>query len=815
MGKSMRFLYFGDMHERPSVPTNRIDNYHESITAKREEIKALAKKYDVKAFLQPGDFLNSHTYQNEFLLDVVEKWSMVDTFDLFKQLSFGQLSMEKLRDIFLDAKQIPMIGAIGNHELIGDSLKSYNKTSLRFLERIGFMQLASKENPIIFEMENGKTIAITATHYHNGIDKKENLSDYIIEEKAGDYHIHIVHSYLTNKDMGNLFRHTLVDEIAPYTKADLTITGHDHIGFPLTEMDGKYFVNPGAIPRMKNDLKEMKRKPKVLLIEIDEESGLKVKTIYLKSAKKAEEVLDRTKIMQKKEQQGKMEEIKSIVNKANIGKATSITEVIQVISENENIKNVVKDEVIERVTSKMKSLMKNNVVADSYYITKMVLENFQSHENTVLEFSKGLNLFTGESGQGKSAVLRAFAFIFENFGRNPRRFIKKGADFARVTIYLSNGYVISRIVEKSKNGKNGYEIYNPKDGSVETTNTKALPLVQEILGFNKLNIDTGNDVPINFMKQGTSWFFVGDGYTSSERAKIVGSIYGTHYADAVIKDLEGDLKKYNTQLKTTEKEKNAIQKNIDSFSYLPQMHNQITELEKLNVEVNELMAKKEKITSLLKERESIENRISEINNVIKDLSHIENLYSEIHQIKEFVQKRNDIQRLYRSLTTIIADGKESKHVAEQLMSLPDAQLLLDEIQKLVTSKAVQEELLAKSIKLTETKNHLSKEINVSNEIIEKTNSLLETKKMLVELKELMSKKESVQSLLNNLTSISEEEKKHQRKIELVISENEKLVNDYKVLLTEVGKCPVCHGTIDNAVINRITDEYSVNNPPLT
>ncbi|MEI3892133.1 MULTISPECIES: metallophosphoesterase [unclassified Bacillus (in: firmicutes)] len=809
MKNVLRFLYFGDMHERPSTPSNRIDSYQQSISEKREEIKGLGIKYKVNAFLQPGDFLNSHTFQNDFLLDVVEKWSMVDTFNLIKQFSLGQLSNEEFQNKFIDAKPIPMIGAIGNHELIGDSLNSYKKTSLRFLEQIGFMQLASKENPIIFEMENGKTVAITATHYHHGMDKKENLSDYIIEEKAGDYHIHIVHGYLTNKDMGNLFRHTLVDEIAHLTKADLTITGHDHIGFPITEVDGKYFVNPGAIPRMKSDLKEMKRKPKVLLIEIDEVSGLKVKTIYLKSAKKAEEVLDRTKIMQKKEKQGKMEEIKSIVNKANIGKATNITEVIEVISENENVSNVLKDEVIERITSKMKSLMKKNVVADSYYITKMVLENFQSHENTTLEFSKGLNLFTGESGQGKSAVIRAFAFIFENFGRNPRRFIKKGADFARVTIHLSTGYVISRIVEKSKSGKNGYEIYNPKDGSVESTNTKGLSLVQEILGFNKLNIDTDNDVPINFMKQGTSWFFVGDGYTSSERAKIVGSIYGTHYADAVIRDLEGDLKKYNKQIETADKELKIIQEGIDSFDHLPQTHMQITELEKLSEEVNVLMAKKEKIATLLKEQELIDNKISELNNVIKDLGQVENLYSEIYQVKEMVQKRNEIQKLYRSLTTIIADGKESKHVEEQLLSLPNAQLLLDEIKELAKSKLGQEELLTQSTKLTETKNRLVKEIDVSSEVIEKTNSLVEAESTLSELKELMAKKETVQSLTNRLSSINEEEKQQKQKIEHVISKNEKLVNDYKILLTEIGKCPVCHGKIDNAVINRITDEYSM------
>lgn len=85
------------MHERPSTPSNRIDSYQQSISEKREEIKGLGNKYKVTAFLQPGDFLNSHTYQNDFLLDIVSKWSMVDTFDLVKQFSLGKLSNDEFQ----------------------------------------------------------------------------------------------------------------------------------------------------------------------------------------------------------------------------------------------------------------------------------------------------------------------------------------------------------------------------------------------------------------------------------------------------------------------------------------------------------------------------------------------------------------------------------------------------------------------------------------------------------------------------------------------------------------------------------------------
>jgi len=47
-------------------------------------------------------------------------------------------------------------------------------------------------------------------------------------------------------------------------------------------------------------------------------------------------------------------------------------------------------------------------------IDKLHIENFQSHEDTVLEFCSGINVIIGSSDKGKTAILRAFYWLLQN-----------------------------------------------------------------------------------------------------------------------------------------------------------------------------------------------------------------------------------------------------------------------------------------------------------------------------------------------------------------------------------------------------------------
>ncbi|MBQ3420939.1 MAG: metallophosphoesterase [Romboutsia sp.] len=262
------FLYIGDVHFGSNKPESRIDNFYETAILKLKEIVDISKEYNVDAILQPGDLFDTPKPSFNVIGDLVNILAPVDKFIM-----------------------VP-----GNHEMPGNTESSLERSVLSLLKGIHFIEFTSKENPIFFE-KNGVKVAITGSRYTTNIDTtRKDL--YVVDNKLGDYHIHLAHGMLSDESMGELIQHTTIDEIM-HTKADITLVGHDHLGFGIIERNNKIFVNSGSILRLTCSTKEIKRTPKVVLIEI-ENSEIKLKEIKLKSGKPGEEVLDRTKLDDKK-----------------------------------------------------------------------------------------------------------------------------------------------------------------------------------------------------------------------------------------------------------------------------------------------------------------------------------------------------------------------------------------------------------------------------------------------------------------------------------------------------------------------------------
>ena len=181
----MKFLYMGDAHEHTDAPRCRLDNWNETRVDKINEIRELAKKHNVKALLQGGDFLSSPKYGIQFLIEILNRWG----YKVHNEVLLNEGAIQAT------SNEAPLVGPIGNHELFGMSHKSYEKTSLSFLERNGFITMPTKDNPLIFKSDEGFTVAVTCGHYEESMDRTKE--PYIVEEKKGDFHIHIVHGMLT------------------------------------------------------------------------------------------------------------------------------------------------------------------------------------------------------------------------------------------------------------------------------------------------------------------------------------------------------------------------------------------------------------------------------------------------------------------------------------------------------------------------------------------------------------------------------------------------------------------------------------------
>lgn len=801
----MRFLYFGDMHESDNVPESRIDDFKKSREEKVKEILSLAKKYNVVALLQAGDFLDSPKYSEDFLGQIIRKWSPLNLNEVILDLSLKKTNPNDVAKKLEEC--IPLIGVVGNHELYGGNMASYEKTSLKFLVDLGFIKLTSKDNPIIFR-EGDFSVAITGSDYSHNMDKIK--TPYILEEKKGDFNIHLVHGELNSKSMGKQIKHTTIDEIEALTVADLTIAGHDHIGFPLVEKNGKKFINPGAPVRLTCDVKEMRRIPKVLLIDVTKENGVKVTPITLKSAKKGTEVLSRDRIESEKEKSVRLEEIKSTVNKATIEKGADIVTIINSVSDSKGISEELRENIIKDVTSKMAEMTDSTTVnGKEYYIERLVLENFMSHKNSEFEFTNGLNILGGPSRTGKSTVIRAIDLLLQNKAKNPRRLIHRGEDYFKITAYLSNGYIISRVVELKKTGKNGYEIYNPHTGENSYENTKALPLVQEIMGFRNVVIDSVNSININLLKQGSSWFFIGEDTTATKRAKLIGVVYGTHFIDAVIKDYEAENKSISKEIKSVSKDCEVLKEDLSKYNYLPKMKKDIDEIESIYKELNDLISKKDSINELISERDNILKKGKEVSNLVKTLSEKEEEAKNLlYEIMQNLDDRNKVKQLISEINKNNVLEKELSNLSISLKDINEAYILINELKDLENKRYKQKNLCDEVTSLYKEGIAIKKNLDLAEVISKSMSDISDTKALIDEIKALNEKKAKLNELLKDRKTITDEGLSYKDNIKNIDNDNKILIEKYKVLLEKAGKCPVCHGTIDKAVINRILDDFN-------
>lgn len=793
----LKFLYIGDIHETENIPSSRIDDFKETVHKKRKEILQIAKTNQVNAILQGGDFFDRPKVSNDFLTFLLTEWGMNQLLirDTLLNIHLGKASLSDLSSHIENS--IPIIGIIGNHDLIGGAIESYDKTSLSILQESGLINIVSKNNPFIFKDEE-ISVCITGSSYNFQID--EDKENYIIRNKSHDYHIHLAHGMLMNKSYGKMFKHTLIQDIALETKADLTINGHDHTGYPLTKINDKLFINPGSIVRMSATKKEFKRMPKVLLISVSKETGLQVDEIPLNCAEKGENVLTRKHITDKLELLHSKIKIEEIVKNVKVNKGRNLNKIIENIGNSEGLDKDIIDDCTGRIQNMQLRIEPEANPNPDYVIQTLELENFLSHKHSFFDFSKDINILTGKSRAGKSAVLRAIKELQECYLVNPRKAIFQNEEFFRITVTLSNGFIISRYVENKKKGKNlnGYSIYNPNTNTTDFYNTKALPEIQKLFKFQPLKITDKKTVNTNFMMQGEGWFFTTN-LSAQDRAKLVGYSYGAHIADAVVKEVNSEAKDCNSYIKKNEKLLLEKNNQIKSYDYLQELKIKLDTLKELQNKISTLNKNLELAKSLFEKKVNIEKKIIAYENISVELTKNKVIIQEkLEQIKELNGKVNEANKKWEESLRILKVGKLLKKYSKKFSKLD---IIKDKLQELKEEKFLYDKSYKKGTELLKKRNSLYKNINLMESLqvsFNKLNSI-----SITEITNLNNKIKEIQLLYEKLDKILKSGKElkiqYEKQSKNTVTLKETLSNE----LRKLGTCPVCHSILNEDKINEI------------
>ena len=839
MAKKLKFLCMIDPHERENPPKNRIDDWQATLDAKASEILAIAKKHNVAAILHAGDFLDSPKVSDNYLSKIIERWGTVNVYDLVKKMSTGEITLKEASTIMKN--NIPIVGIAGNHDEFGGGLGNFHKTSLHFLEKIGFLTLIEDGKHLTFKADDFD-VAISGSWHKQGMDDDPDRKSYVVDRKEAEFHIHLVHGMLLEKSAGNLYKHTCVNDIS-HTAAHLTISGLDHMGFGPLEINNKIFVNPGSITRLKRGTqKELSRQIQVMLIEISKKDGIKLTMIPLKSALPSDLVISKAYAPAASSNK-QIVEIEETINKASTKKQENILDIIEREPETVDFTKDDKEDITNRIIEKMgKDPMTPLSDKTPYYIEKLIIDNFQCHKHTEIEFCNGLNVFTGESDSGKSSIMRAFSFVYGELSGGAKDYIKHGEKEARVSLFLSNGNIVTRVVEAKQNGFNGYVVFDASQNVEFKVNTKSTPQIQQLLGYCPLSVDEKTHFSLNFLNQDDAHFFIGKNVTPALRAKIIGTIYKTHFADFLLREYETSLKKDNILLRNKIEEVQTKQQDVDRMSHVVQMEKDLadaeklyTEIEALNLELNKLKWFKTKMTEVSEKGKRLKNMISELDGICsaRDLvnesrnlslakttgeklaylnKNISELDKRVEVMDMVISKRKNLEEAKKTY----AEKENVSNISKKLKKLTgDIRMYQDIIENanILTSRQETVDVVKSLIKCTEIAKRarvvlengkiLNRNVKFLNkkcqELKATHNDIIVMNSEMIELVKIKS----------SLANILENGQRAKANIENFAAEERKCREEYEKLLMELGECPTCHQKFDINIINEMQEKIKI------
>ena len=439
-------------------------------------------------------------------------------------------------------------------------------------------------------------------------------------------------------------------------------------------------------------------------------------------------------------------------------------------------------------------------------IKRVKLENYRSHSNTTVDFSKGVNLILGKNGKGKTSILEAISSVMFNTkdrsGKETgKNFIKFGEKSGKIEIEFTandgRDYILKTEFFKTKPKRQTLKDLNGIDCEEDIQEK-----LEELCGIKKGFEETYENIVIAKQNEFINIFKA----KPKDREEIFNKIFNTQiYKEMYDKFLKEATDNYTKQIDYLSKDIDSLKENMEDKEEISKLlKDEETLKEKLNADFSKTTEISTKLSNEIKDYET-----SEIN--LKNL--ISNIEDEEEKIKKYsnLLKENIIEaRKSKEAKTIVKENEkayfEYLEVEKKLKDFREiyANLLQEQklniqyqnnIEKLeLSNKNLKDDIidLEESIfKNSGKKDILEKEIATLKDKEESLNSKLkEYASLLTQLEDLeKTKKKNLDEQLKKITEINILEKDLSSKKDLFMAINiqdiEKQLTVFKDLEKEI------------------------------
>ena len=273
-------------------------------------------------------------------------------------------------------------------------------------------------------------------------------------------------------------------------------------------------------------------------------------------------------------------------------------------------------------------------------IQSLSIKNFQSHKDTYLEFDSGVNIITGPSDSGKTAILRALRWLIWNRPSGDSMRSKWGGGIF-VEAKFDGGNVI-----RSKDKTDIYQLYISKKAlDFKAFRTDVPKEITDFLNISEINLQRQLDAP----------FLLNN--SPGEVAQHFNYVAGLDKIDKVTYIINSQIRELTSSIKSFEEQKTRLENELKTFDYLDKFEAEVEVLEELNNRCINLINKENKLFSLINEIKNKEAEIEESSHLLKLETSVNNilcLYNELNTKDEAIKKLDKLIELYYELETKIS-----------------------------------------------------------------------------------------------------------------------------------------------------------------
>jgi chromosome segregation ATPase len=297
-------------------------------------------------------------------------------------------------------------------------------------------------------------------------------------------------------------------------------------------------------------------------------------------------------------------------------------------------------------------------------IRLLELINFQSHKNSNLEFTEGLNIIVGQSDSGKSALLRALRWAIRN-KPNKDDFRSWWGGDTSVKLVTTEGEEIER---KKTNSKNQYifgeDTYNAVNKDVPED-------IEKALNMNSVNIQEQMDSP--FLLSETAGNVAGHFNKVANLQKI----------DTTLNNIQTGINSLVKNIKFTEEEITEKEEQLEEFIDIAKVEELLNNVEQRKIKADAIETKIDNLDDLIDSLEDTEERIDKAQVLV-------NVGDKIDQALAKLEEQEKLQKDYKNLRTLSINLHNTNEQIETYKELIKAEEAINSALSLINSREEKE-----------------------------------------------------------------------------------------------------------------------------